>query len=257
MKRLTNQIAFVTGATGLIGTQICLRLASEGAVVVAASRQLDKAKVHLEQYQEAKNIIPLELDLSSQSSISAALNNVSKQVGNPSIFVANASLRDGLTTPLSDLNHQSFSNLFEVDVAGHFLCARQLVEELPKEKPGSLIFLSSIYSLAGVDHSIYPSGMSPTPVQYAVVKSAQLGLVRYLAGLWGNLGVRVNGIVAGGIRSPERQSDEFVQRYSSKTMLGRMGTSKEIANVVAFLASDDSSYITGESLAVDGGFLAW
>jgi NAD(P)-dependent dehydrogenase (short-subunit alcohol dehydrogenase family) len=99
--------------------------------------------------------------------------------------------------------------------------------------------------------------MLPTPVQYAAVKAAAEGATRWLAAMWGERGVRVNALVPGGVASTQRQSEEFVKRYSEKTMLRRMATAEEVASAAAFLASDEASYITGQCLVVDGGLTAW
>jgi len=259
MKGLSGRIALVTGATGLLGCAITRRLAAANVTVLVASRHAEKAKKWIsEQSSEyASKLIPLELNLTNENSIKFVFEKIVRKVGTPTILVANASLRDGLATPFNKLTYSNFNRLCEVDVAGHFLCARYLVEQLSSDTRASIVFLSSIYSIMGVDQSIYHSGMSPTPVQYAAVKSAILGLTRYLAAFWGRRGVRVNAVLAGGVRSVTRQSDEFVRNYASRTMLGRMATPEEIASAVAFLASDDASYITGECLVVDGGFSAW
>ena len=201
--------------------------------------------------------MPVELDLASTASIHTALEHLGATVGWPDVIVANASRREDLSRPMSELTHGDFGRLFETDVGGHYLCARCWAARLRDGQKPSLIFLSSIYAEAGVDHSLYPPGMSPTPPQYAAVKAGVDGLVRYLAALWGPQGVRVNAVVAGGVRSTARQPEEFVARYTRKTMLGRMAEPDEIAGVVAFLASEDASYITGECLKVDGGFCAW
>jgi NAD(P)-dependent dehydrogenase (short-subunit alcohol dehydrogenase family) len=99
--------------------------------------------------------------------------------------------------------------------------------------------------------------MAPTPVTYAATKSAISGLVAYLAATWREQGVRVNAVVAGGVARPDRQPGDFARRYAAKTMLGRMARPDEIAAAVAFLASDDSSYVTATTLTVDGGFTRW
>ena len=259
MKGLNNKIALVTGATGLLGTAIAHRLSQEGATVAVASRQVKKAKKWISDCkgQSTGKFVPVEFDLADEGSIKSAFRYLTEHIGIPTILIANASLRAGLDTPFEQVSHGSFSHLFEVDAAGHFLCARYLVEQLAPEMSASIVFVSSIYALAAADPAIYPEGMAPAPVQYASVKSGILGLSRYLAGIWGHQGVRVNAVVAGGVLARDRQSDEFVRRYARKTMLGRMAQPEEIANAAAFLASDESSYITGEHLIVDGGFCAW
>ena len=251
MKGLAGKVALVTGSTGLIGSAIRARLASEGVEVIGSSRNPPSAN------HQANDASPVRLELSDEQSIKSLFERLEKTSRVPSILVANASLREGLGTPFAELSHSHFSDLYEVDVAGHFLCAREMVERLSPQQAASIVMISSIYALCGVDPSIYPSGAAPTPPQYAAAKAALLALTRQLAALWGKRNVRVNAILAGGVRAPDRQDDEFLANYSRKTMLGRMASASEVAAAVAFLASDDASYITGATLAVDGGFSAW
>jgi NAD(P)-dependent dehydrogenase (short-subunit alcohol dehydrogenase family) len=257
VKGLKGRVALVTGATGLLGSAINRRLAAEGATVAVASRSFVKAQAWAEKNKSLDSkFVPVELDLSDKKSISNCLNRVVEQAGVPTVVVANASLRDGLSIPFKDLEHESFTNLFSVDVAGHVLLLRESVNLLSSQS-ASMIFLSSIYAQVGADHRIYPEGMVPAPVQYSAVKAAAEGVVRYLAALWGERGVRVNALVPGGIASEQRQSKEFVERYRAKTMLRRMASPDEVASAAAFLASDESSYMTGQCLIVDGGLTAW
>jgi len=256
MKGLKGRVALVTGATGLLGTAIARRLGAEEATVAVTSRDLVKAERWAEENGARGRYVPARLDLADESSIHKCVDHVVRQAGVPSIVVANASLRQGAGVPFANITHDSFEKLFAVDIAGHVLLLRHVVESLAGAR-ASIVFLSSVYAQGGVDHSIYPEGMAPTPIQYASVKAAAEGATRWLAAAWGKTNVRVNALVAGGISSPERQPSEFVKRYSEKTMLGRMAAAEEVANAAAFLASDEASYITGHCLVVDGGLTAW
>ncbi len=258
MKGLRGSIALVTGATGLLGSAIAIRLATEGAIVAVASRDLLKAERWVEQNRPAHpgNYVPLRLDLSDPASIRGVVDSLQDSVGLPTILIANASLREGIGKPFDAVTQESFLRLFEVDIAGHLLLFRETMDRLGKGS-ASIVLLSSVYGVVGVDPKIYPPGMASTPIQYAAVKGAALSMTRWLAAFWGARAARVNAVVAGGIASGERQSEEFVQAYSRKTMLGRMASADEIASAVVFLASQEASYITGECLVVDGGFSAW
>lgn len=258
MNGLANQVAVVTGAAGLIGTAIARRLAAEDARVVATSRQLAKIEAWAKgQPEEVRGrLVPAELDLADAGSIRRFFEVIGGQDLRPTVLVANASRREGVQAKLTELDHESFTRLFAVDVAGHFVCARTLVDGLSAGQGASIVFLSSIYAVAGVDPGLYPAG-TPGTVHYAAAKSAMTGLVRSLASQWGPRGVRVNAVIAGGVRAAERQSEDFARAFGRKTMLGRMAAAEEIAAAVAFLASTEASYITGETLVADGGFTAW
>jgi NAD(P)-dependent dehydrogenase (short-subunit alcohol dehydrogenase family) len=259
VRGLEGRVAIVTGGTGLIGGAVARRLISEGAVVAVTSRKLERSNAWVRAHEEPTSgrLFAAELDLSAPASIAGTVERISAALGPPTILVAAASLREALSAdPDADLAGR-FERLFGVDVAGHYLCAREMVEALAGSQPASVVFLSSIYAHAGVDPRIYPDGMAGTPPQYAAVKAGVDGLVRYLAAAWGSRGVRVNAVVGGGVENPARQSADFVSRYRAKTMLGRMARADELASAVAFLASDDASYITGSALFVDGGFTSW
>jgi NAD(P)-dependent dehydrogenase (short-subunit alcohol dehydrogenase family) len=253
LRGLAGKGILVTGGTGRLGSAISERLEQEGALVFVGSRKMAKSK----EWVAARRgqFIPVEIDLADEGSIRTAISLLSQHRPFPTVLIANASSREGLTQPFESLSHEQFAKLFEVDVAGHFVAARSLVERLAEGEAGSVVFLSSIYAVNGVDPSMYPDVVSPTPVQYAAAKSAMTGLARTLAARWGERGIRVNSVIAGGIQAD--QHPDFICKYTRKTMLRRMAMPAEVASTVAFLASDDASYITGACLYVDGGFSAW
>ena len=248
---LRGEIAVVTGGSGLIGSAICRRLAGEGAVVIAASRGAATDRSRPARKSSGK-IIPVVMDVTDERSVTTAFAEIVKRYSAPRILVANASCREALESSFDRIAAQHFADLCAVDIAGHFLCAQQFAAALPKGESGSIVFLSSIYAIAGADPEL-----SSAPPQYGAAKGALLGLTRSLAARWGRRGIRVNAVIAGGVEAPGRQSAKFRAAYGRKTMLRRMARAEEIASAVAFLASGDASYITGAALAVDGGYTAW
>ena len=248
---LRGEIAVVTGGSGLIGSAICRRLAGEGAVVIAASRSAATDRSRPARKSSGK-IIPVVMDVTDERGVKTAFAEIVKRYGAPRILVANASCREALESSFDRIAARHFADLCAVDIAGHFLCAQQFAAALPKDESGSIVFLSSIYAIAGADPEL-----SSAPPQYGAAKGALLGLTRSLAARWGRRGIRVNAVIAGGVEAPGRQSAKFRAAYGRKTMLRRMARAEEIASAVAFLASDDASYITGAALAVDGGYTAW
>lgn len=252
-----NQPILVTGGTGLLGEAIGDVFADNGHQVIVTSREFDTAATFCDDKNadaDADYWVPLELDLAKPKSITGAVERLSEIDLLPAGIVANASSREALGSSFDELSHEAFLDLFEVDVAGHMILARE-IREVSSTLDG-LTFMSSIYAIQGVDKRIYPEGMMPTPIHYATVKSAMSGLARSLATRWGP-DTRVNVIIAGGVRAEERQDDEFVQAYANKTVSGRLAEPDEIADAVYFLTSDAASYITGHSLVVDGGYSIW
>jgi NAD(P)-dependent dehydrogenase (short-subunit alcohol dehydrogenase family) len=258
MRGLAGKLALVTGGSGLIGGAVSVRLAEEGARVIVGSRSVEKARAWCDQqYVPDGSLIPMTLDLSTPDGVGAAMDHLRDVTGLPTIFVACAIPLEALPIPVDELSHEHFSALTEVDIAGHFMLVRDLAYALPPDETASIVWLSSIYGSAGVDHGIYPEGMMHSPPHYAACKAAVQGTVRWMATTWGPRGIRANAVVSGGVRSSARQNEEFVRRYNEKTMLRRMAEPSEIASACVFLASDDASYITGSCVNVEGGFLAW
>jgi NAD(P)-dependent dehydrogenase (short-subunit alcohol dehydrogenase family) len=139
-----------------------------------------------------------------------------------------------------------------------FLCAQAAAGPMREAGKGVIVNVSSTYGLVGPDQRLYQrEGQPPQfkPVTYTVSKAAVLGLTRYLATYFARTGIRVNTLTPGGVYADH--DEEFVARYSAKTVLGRMADRDEMSSALLFLVSDASSYMTGTNLVVDGGWTAW
>jgi NAD(P)-dependent dehydrogenase (short-subunit alcohol dehydrogenase family) len=123
-----------------------------------------------------------------------------------------------------------------------------------KQNSGAIINMASIYGVVGPDFSIYEGTAMTLPAAYSAIKGGLINFTRYLASYLGKYQIRVNSVSPGGIF--DNQSSDFVRKYENKVPLGRMGTPQDIAPSVVFLLSDDSKYITGQNLLIDGGWTA-
>jgi 2-deoxy-D-gluconate 3-dehydrogenase len=162
------------------------------------------------------------------------------------------------TNRFENFPFDAWQEAWGVNVTGMFLCAQAVSRPMLAAEYGVIINISSTYGLVGPDQRLYEREGEPLqykPVTYTVAKAAVLGLTRYLATYFTNTGIRVNTLTPGGVFADH--DDEFVRRYSAKTVLGRMAEAEEMSSALLFLASDASSYMTGANLVVDGGWTAW
>ena len=232
--------AVVVGGSGLLGKAIVKELSKECQVI-----NLDISGGDV------------EFDLSNFESYDTILNKVEKEFGRIEIFVNAAYPRTKDWG--KNAEHENIISWKEnIDLQLNSACILSLkVAELMKKNKvkGSIINLSSIYGIIGPTLEIYDNtAVFPPPAAYAAVKGALINFTRHNACVYGRSGIRVNCVCPGGIF--DNQDKGFVKKYEEKTPLGRMGNPQDVANSVAFLASDKSSYITGTSLVVDGGWTA-
>jgi NAD(P)-dependent dehydrogenase (short-subunit alcohol dehydrogenase family) len=265
---LDGQVAIVTGGAGLLGKGYCETLASAGANVVIADVAAQASeeladKISLETEVDVQGI---QTDVSDPDSVRKLIEQVMKKYNRVDILVNNAALDPKFDPAHSGEHSSQFENFpftawqeaMGVNVTGMFLCAQAVADPMLEANRGVIINISSTYGLVGPDQRLYQrEGQPPQfkPVTYTVAKAAVLGLTRYLATYFANTGIRVNTLTPGGVFADH--DDEFVQRYSAKTILGRMANADEMSSALLFLASDASSYMTGANLIVDGGWTAW
>ena len=160
---------------------------------------------------------------------------------------------------LDELTTEDFDQANHGNLTSTLMLSRAVGNAMAERGSGSLVLFSSMYGSVSTDPRIYEAPMKPNPIEYGVGKAGIQQMARYLAVHYGPRGVRCNSISPGPFPNPIIQRDQpaFIERLSQKVPLGRVGQASEIAGAVAFLLGDTSTYITGQNIAVDGGWTAW
>lgn len=263
---LTGRVAIVTGGAGILGHHFCHGLVNHGAKVVIADLNLKPAEGLAKQLSSnGADVLAIQVDVSDDSSVQNMIKQVINKYGKIDILHNNAATKTSdlkkYFAPLESYDMQIWKEAMTVNVDGMFLVARAVGENMIKQGiKGSIIQTASIYGLMAPDQRIYAGsqymGMPiNTPPVYTTSKAAVLGLTKHLASYWADKGIRVNSITPGGTSSG--QNNEFHKKYSARIPMGRMAEPEEIVGALIFLASDASSYITGQNISVDGGLSVW
>lgn len=198
------------------------------------------------------------LDVTSSKSLSNLVKMVVRKYGKIDTLINNAIFEprtQEFHNKFEDFRLGSWQKVLDVNLNGVFLSCKEVGKQMIKQKHGNIINISSIYGMVGADQRIYGKSKINSSVAYAVSKSAVINLSRYLASYWHNKNIRVNTLTLGGVFA--NQPKEFLKKYVSRTMLGRMAKQDEYNGAIIFLCSDASSYMTGTNLVIDGGWTAW
>lgn len=262
---LQNKVAIVTGALGLLGKNHCEALADAGANVVVAD--LDETKCSKFAEKLLTESLGCKLDVTNCESIKNLLNKTILNLGKVDILINNAAINDMVENPKNNTNDSQFENYslgnwnnsLSVNLTGTFLCSQIIGKEMVKQKSGNIINIASTYGLVAPNQDLYKDENGKqifykTPV-YSVTKAGIISFTKYLAAYWAGKNIRVNALSPGGVKN--KQDITFIKKYSAKTPLGRMAKPNDYKGAIVFLASDASSYMTGENLVVDGGWTIW
>lgn len=267
---LTGRVAIITGGTGFLGQQHAEAIASAGGIPVMADIQINNIAIDSAEWRERFGDFAcfIKTDITNVSSIEALLKEVLERFGRVDILINNAANNPKMENK-SEVEFSRFENFplkqWEDDIAvgltGAFLCSQIIGSEMAHQKKGVILNIASDLAVIAPDQRLYrcddlPDEQQPVkPVTYSIVKTALIGLTRYLATYWANDGIRINAISPGGVHND--QPDEFVKRLSNLIPLGRMAKKDEYQATIIYLCSDASSYMTGTNLIVDGGRSAW
>lgn len=265
---LTNRVAIVTGGGGILGRGFCRVLAAHGASVAVFDVDQNAANETMIAIKESvKNtkLIALSCNVSDPLEVSARVAETTSFFGSIDILLNNAATKtdnlEDFFSPFEDYRLETWREVMSVNIDGMFLMAQSVGNQMKLQgRGGSIIQTASVYGVVAPDQRIYKGSHYNgheinTPAVYASSKAAVIGLSKYLASYWGSQKIRVNTLSPGGVESG--QNTIFQDRYSMRVPLGRMARADEMESTVLFLASDASSYITGQNLIVDGGLTCW
>ena len=260
--RLDDQVAIVTGGAGLLGSQICESLAEGGAHVIVASRSLEKCRAKAEELTSLGHArsTGLSVDVTETESVKNLVSEVMREFGRIDILVNNA--YSGVSKSFEEMTADQFDSALRGNVTSCFLCSQAVSQPMKRAGQGAIINIASIYGIVSPDQRIYGDVGNNSPCNYGPAKAGVIQLTRWLATHLAQSGIRVNSLSPGGIHNPANRErpgyeDVFVENYSQRTPLGRLGNETDFKGAVLYLASQASAYVTGHNLVVDGGLTAW
>jgi len=255
--RLAGKVSLVTGAAKGIGQAIALRLASEGCNVVVAGKHLEGCEAVAQHIRDAygRRSLAVEVDVASVPAIRAMVKRAVAEMGHIDILVNNA----GIIRPhsLGEVTEEDWDKTMDLNARGLFFCIQLAAPALPEG--GAIVNISSTAAL----------GTRTASPPYAASKAAVVNLTQTSARTLASRRIRVNAVLPGiidtdfqqqlddvvGVQQQGLQPGDLLKRSAERSLMGRMGSPDEVAGAVAFLAGPDSSYITGQTLVVDGGLM--
>lgn len=259
---LKGRVAVVTGGAGMLGFHHSRALIENGASVYVAD--IDTKKIEATCRQLGFGSYPIALDVTCPESVERALSDILRAHGRVDILVNNAAIDPKVsseklieTSRLENFSVEQWNFQLSVGLTGAFLCSQAFGTWMAENGGGCVLNIASDLSVFAPDQRIYrrdglPEHLQPVkPVTYSVIKTALLGLTRYLAAYWASQNVRVNALSPGGVYTD--QDDEFVRRLTNLIPLGRMADTDEYTSAIQFLCSDASRYMTGQNIVIDGG----
>jgi 3-oxoacyl-[acyl-carrier protein] reductase len=250
--RLDGKVALVTGAAKNIGAAIAERLAAEGAAVAVNHRSdssaADAAALVERIASTGRRAVAVRADVAEEGEVAAMVAEVERTFGPVGILVNNAAASVAYSAPWHELTPEQWNHVARVNVTGAFICARAVYPAMQAAGSGVIVNMSSVRALLGW----------PGNLHYTSTKAALMGFTRGLAREVGADGIRVNALVIGAIQTPEEDvygtPEEVAEVLFPLQSLKLRGQPTDVASAVAFLASEDGRFVSGQCVTVDGGW---
>ncbi|MFH1190789.1 MAG: 3-oxoacyl-[acyl-carrier-protein] reductase [Candidatus Omnitrophota bacterium] len=244
--RLEGKVALITGGARGIGQAIALTFAKEGADIVVADVNLEIAqKTALEIENLGRKAMALEMDVTNYDLVEAGINKILDKMGKVDILVNNAGItKDNLLLRMSQADWDAVIN---VNLKGTFNCIKAVSRPMVKQRSGRIISIASIIGLMG----------NPGQANYAASKAGIIALTKTVAKELASRNINANAVAPGFIQTEmtAKLSEDIKKRMLQAIPLGKLGTPEDVANVCLFFASPESSYITGQTITIDGGMV--
>lgn len=247
---LTGKVAIVTGGSRGIGKEMAEALAEAGATIILCARRAEWLEEAVAEFEKRGfKVAGITCDVADQTDVELVVKTTVERYGRIDILINNAGISWGAMP--EEMPREQWQKVIDVNLTGCFLFAQAAGKVMLTQRSGSIINIASIAGLTS-------SANGPFYAGYVASKAGLIGLTRELAASWGRRGIRVNAIAPGFFHS--RLADPVIDIYErsiqENNMLPRIGDEGELKGVAVFLASDASSYITGQTIAVDGGMTA-
>lgn len=258
---MAGRVALVTGAAGHLGTAISDTMAELGASIVVLDMDAEQCAVEANRLIATHGVdaMPIAIDLANDEQVRTVPDAIQARFGRLDVIVNNAALVGtsqlaGWAVPFEEQSLDTWRKAIDVNLTAPFALVQACFPLLRGSPTACVINVVSIYAIVGPDLRLYEGTNLGNPAAYAASKAGLMGLTRWMASSLAPH-VRVNAIVCGGIERGQGQA--FRERYTARTPLARMAVEADFKGAVAFLASDMSCYVTGQGLAVDGGWTTW
>ena len=264
---LKNRVAIVTGGAGALGETFVYGLLNHRAKVVIVDIDEERGKSLENKIREDTKgeILFCPADVSDENAMANVLDQTVAAFGGVDILINNAAAPVGVPEEFfekfEDYKLSEWRRQMEVSLDGMFIAAKETVKCMKKQnRGGSIVQISSIYGVLSSDERIYEGALYRgnyinNPISYSTAKAGVLGMTRWMACNLAKYKIRVNSIAPGGVNTGENET--FKKRYGDRVPMTRMANKNEIVGGVLYLASDASSYVTGQCLNIDGGLSAW